>query len=334
MFYFQDPSQIPAKLQGGVFAIGNFDGVHLGHQALMSTVRSLGQERQAPIGLLTFEPHPRAVFVPDSDSFRLTPSLIKRRHMEVFGVDLMVELKFDSSLFEMSPDRFVKTKLVSALAPSHLVVGWDFCFGRGREGNAATLTAMGRDHGFGVTVVDPVCDPEATVYSSNLIRQFLTDGEPSRAAALLGHLWEIAGEVQRGDQRGRTIGFPTANIGLADYLVPKLGVYAVRAGRDNGAQTEWRDGVANIGTRPTVGGDMPLLELHLLDFDGDIYGEPWRVALVEFIRAERKFDGLDALKSQISADATEARQLLAARRIRAGDMIGDAPGEKLSDNAH
>ncbi len=333
MRVYQNPKDVPATCHGAHIVIGNFDGVHLGHQALIKAATDAGGN-DALLGVLTFEPHPRSFFMPDAAPFRLTPSHIKQRHMEMLNVGLMVELAFDTNLVTMAPESFVSDILVECLRPKQVIIGWDFCFGKGRAGNAKTLSGMGRDLGFGVTIVDPVRDPENETYSSNLVRDYLAQGEPARAASLLGHLWEITGIVERGDQRGRTIGFPTANIALADYLVPKLGVYAVRAGLDIGGETVWRDGIVNIGTRPTVdGAGKPLLELHLFDFDADIYDQEWRVALVDFIRPEQKFEGLEALKEQIAADARKARQLLSARRIRAGS-IGDHNGDQNGDNVH
>ena len=328
MLVFQHPDRIPAECRGGVLAIGNFDGVHLGHQAVIGRAREIARAAGVPLGVLTFEPHPRTVLGKAGAPFRLTPSPIKRRHLEALQVDMLVELAFDKKLAAMPPKAFVDDLLVANFQPSHIVIGFDFCFGRDRQGNAALLTAMGAELGFGVAIVEPVLDTESETYSSNLIRDYLVAGQPARAAALLGHLWEIEGEVLRGEELGRTLGFPTANIALTDYLVPQLGIYAVRAGEDRGIDTEWRDAVAYIGRRPTVGGETLLLEFHLFDFDGDLYGAHWRVALADFIRPDEAFDGLEALKTQIAADARQARQLLAARRIRAGDL-----GKRM-DNAH
>ena len=319
MRVFQNTAQVPPDCHGAVVAIGNFDGVHLGHQAVIARAASAG----APVGILTFEPHPRAVLAANPQTaFRLTPSPIKRRHLEAIGVAFVIEQPFDAALAAMPAERFVTELLVGHLKPAGIVVGYDFCFGRDRGGDAALLTKFGKLHGFDVHIVDPVQDPGAETFSSNRIRKYLQDGEPARAAALLGHLWEIEGEVIHGEAIGRTIGYPTANVALTDYLLPKFGVYAIRAGADRGGQTQWRDGVANIGNRPTVGGKTNLLEFYLFDFDGDLYGAHWRVALAEFIRPEVKFDGLETMKKQIALDVREARELLSARRIRAGTISG------------
>ncbi|MCZ6604544.1 MAG: bifunctional riboflavin kinase/FAD synthetase, partial [Alphaproteobacteria bacterium] len=312
--------------------IGNFDGVHRGHQFVIGVTRDIARASGATVGILTFEPHPRTVFAPDAEPFRLTPSPVKRRHLEVLKVDMMIELTFDMALAEVPARQFVEDLVVGVIKPSALVVGWDFCFGQGRRGNAKLLREMGNELDFGVHIIEPVRDPEEETYSSNLIRQYLARGEPARAASLLGHLWEIEGEVLAGEELGRTLGFPTANLSLDGYLLPKFGIYAVRAGEDKGLETQWRDGVGYIGLRPTVGGKTPLLEFNLFDFDGDLYGSHWRVALVEFIRGDEKFDDLDALQAQMADDARRARQLLSARRIRAGSVGADP--ENGGQNPH
>jgi riboflavin kinase/FMN adenylyltransferase len=202
--------------------------------------------------------------------------------------------------------------LVAGLGAKAVVVGYDFVFGHKRRGTPVLLQAEGAKHGFGVHIVAPVAAAGGTVYSSTQIREHLVAGRPREAAALLGRPWEIDGRVDVGDKLGRTIGFPTANIALADYLRPAPGVYAVRAGIEDGANVTWHDGAANLGWRPTVGGKDLRLETHLFDFAGDLYGKHLRVALIERLRAEQRFDGLDALKAQIALDCTEARRLLGA----------------------
>jgi len=271
--------------------------------------RTLG----APHGVLTFEPHPRQLFRPDDAPFRLTPLRVKTRALEALGADLLFSLHFDAEFAQRTAENFVDEILVGALAVRHVVVGYDFVFGRGRAGTVDFLKDMGTRRGFGVDVVAPVDDGGADVISSTRIREHLVAGRPADAARLLGRPWEIDGRVEHGDQRGRTIGFPTANIMLADYLRPAAGVYAVRVGLERGAATDWHDGVANIGLRPTVGGTDLRLEAHLFDFSGDLYGSHVRVALLDFLRPERKFDSFDALKQQIEADAIEARALHARR---------------------
>jgi riboflavin kinase/FMN adenylyltransferase len=226
-------------------------------------------------------------------------------------VEVLIVLAFDRALSEKSAEAFVEDVLVTGMAVTHIAVGSDFVFGHDRLGTVDRLTELGGRLGFAVTSLAPVAGSDGTVYSSTAIRKALKAGEPRRAAALLGRPWEIEGRVEHGDARGRRLGFPTANISLGDYLRPAYGVYAVEAGIDHGAATEWHRGVANLGRRPTVAGLIERLEAHLFDFDGDLYGRHLRVRLIEFIRPEKKFDGLDALQAQIARDSATARAILA-----------------------
>jgi len=308
---FRHTSGLPPDARGAVVAIGNFDGVHLGHQAVLGAAVAKAHALDVPAAVLTFEPHPRMLFKPGSEPFRLTPLRPKSHAIEGLGVDVLIVLAFDRALSVKSAEAFVDEVLMIGMAASHVVVGTDFVFGHDRLGTADRLAEMGERAGFGVTAVAPVAGPDGTVYSSTAIREALKAGEPRRAAVLLGRFWEIEGRVEHGDARGRQLGFPTANIGLGDYLRPAFGVYAVEAGIDHGAATEWHRGVANLGRRPTVAGLVERLEAHLFDFDGDLYGRHLRVRLVEFLRPEKKFDGLDALRAQIARDSAEARTILA-----------------------
>jgi riboflavin kinase/FMN adenylyltransferase len=308
---FRHSSGLPADARGATVAIGNFDGVHLGHQAVIGAAVERARTLQAPAAVLTFEPHPRMLFKPDSEPFRLTPLRPKAHVLEELGVELLVVVAFDRALSLKSAESFVADELVAGMAVSHVVVGADFVFGHDRLGNVDRLAEMGGRFGFGVTALDPVAGQDGTVYSSTAVRQALKSGEPRRAAALLGRPWEIEGRVEHGDARGRQLGFPTANVGLGDYLRPAFGVYAVAAGIDHGTRTEWHRGVANLGRRPTVAGLVERLEVHLFDFDGDLYGRHLRVRLIEFLRPEKKFDGLDALQAQIARDCAQARAILA-----------------------
>jgi riboflavin kinase/FMN adenylyltransferase len=295
--------------------MGNFDGLHRGHAVLIGRARDLARETGRPAGVLTFEPHPRSVFVPTTEPFRLTPFRVKERELARLGIDLLFVQHFDLAFSKKSAEEFVGEVIVGAIGASHVVVGWDCTFGNRRRGTPDLLQAAGLQHGFEVTVIEPVRGEDATVYSSTHIRELLKAGKPREAAALLGRLWEIDGRVATGDKRGRTIGFPTANLGLDGYLHPAFGVYAVRVsgdGADDPLAGRTIGGVANIGLRPTVGGLVPRLEAHLFDTDVDLYGRHLRVALVEFIRPEQKFAGLDALKAQIATDAARARMILAA----------------------
>lgn len=295
--------------------MGNFDGVHRGHAALIGRVRERARQMGRPSALLTFEPHPRSVFFPGSEPFRLTPFRVKERELDRLGVELLFVQHFDRAFAAKSAEAFIAEVLVAAIGAGHVFVGYDASFGAGRRGTPELLQAEGRRHGFGVTILEPVRGGAAGLYSSTHIRELLKAGRPREAAVALGRYWEIDGRVAEGDRRGRTIGFPTANLGLGEYLRPAFGVYAVRVcgdGPDDPLAGRLVGGVANIGLRPTVGGLVPRLEAHLFDIDLDLYGRHLRVALIDFIRPERKFPGLDALKAQIAADAEAARALLAA----------------------
>jgi riboflavin kinase/FMN adenylyltransferase len=298
--------------RGAVLAIGNFDGVHLGHQTVIAEARARARAAGTRFAVLTFEPHPRSVFQPGTAPFRLTPFRDKARGMAELGVELLIACRFDLAFAQKSSDDFVREILVAGLGARHVVVGYDFVFGNRRRGTPAVLRDLGAALGFGVSVVDPVTNASGAIYASTAIRDHLVAGRPRAAAMLLGRPWEVDGRVRVGDRLGRTIGFPTANLGLGDYLRPAAGVYAVRVGVGEGAGTRWYDGAANVGWRPTVGGRDLRLEAHLFDFAGDLYGSRVRVAFIEHLRPERRFDGLDALKAQITADCVHARTLLAA----------------------
>ena len=302
MQIFRHYEQVPESARGATVAIGNFDGVHKGHQALLQHARALGEK----LGVLVFEPHPQEFFRPDTPRFRLTPFRAKARLLEQHGVSLLFALHFNAEFASLSADEFITKVLVQGLGVRHVIVGEDFCFGKGRQGNLALLQQRGAELGFGVTTFELVGEGEASKISSTSIREALRDGKPDVAAALLGHPWTVEGRVEGGDRRGRTIGFPTANVSLEGYLEPALGVYAVRVevdGRKYG-------GVANFGRRPTFDKKDVLLEVHIFDFEGDIYGQPIVVSFISFLRPEMKFAGLDALKAQIARDSEAARALL------------------------
>jgi len=301
----------PVGCRGAAVAIGNFDGVHRGHRVLISRAQQIAATLGCPAGVLTFEPHPREYFAARAPAFRLTNFRAKAMGLCDAGVEVMAVAPFGRAMAEMSASDFIDEVLVRRLGVAHVVVGYDFAFGHKRAGNVAQLQAMGRERGFGVTVVEPVREGEE-VFSSTRIRDALWQGAPRRASGLLGHDWEVHGRIIRGDQRGRTIGFPTANVALGGYIEPQFGVYAVRIGWEEDGQTVWHGGVANLGRRPTFDKSDVLLEVHVLDFAGDLYGRHARVRFLDFIRPEQKFDGLDALKAQIAADADGARKILAS----------------------
>jgi riboflavin kinase/FMN adenylyltransferase len=315
---FRHTHEVSADAAGAVVAVGNFDGVHLGHQAVIRAARDQAAAEGRPSAVLTFEPHPREVFQPGNPPFRLSPLRPKTRAIEAIGIDALFVLHFDLAFAAKSAEEFATELLAKSLQARHVVVGYDFVFGRGRKGNATLLAELGRTLGYRVTAIPPVRGPHDEIYSSTRIREYLVAGQPRRAAELLGRPWEIEGRVEHGDERGRALGFPTANLLLGDYLRPAFGVYAVKAGVDQGADTRWHPGVANLGRRPTVVGTVEQLEVHLFDFSGDLYGRHLRVELIEFLRPEKKFDGLEALRAQIAEDAARARDILAAAAVGSG----------------
>lgn len=305
---------MPPDLRGAIVAIGNFDGVHRGHRALIAEARGQAEDRKVPLAVLSFEPHPQEFFRPSPDCFRLTSLRTKARLLADLGVDVLFALPFDADMARRSPQDFVENVLVRGLGISGVVVGHDFEFGQKRAGNLATLKDLGTVYGFSVTAFDTVTASGDDKISSTLIRQLLKQAKPEEAARLLGHPWTIEARVEHGDARGRTMGFPTANMHLHHCLAPAYGVYAVRVAILEGDHAVSRhDGVANFGIRPMYQVNVPLLETHLFDFDGDLYGKYLSVELIQYIRPEAKFPSLEDLIAQIRADAAKARQILAQR---------------------
>lgn len=302
---FDDWQTLLAAWKGGVVALGNFDGVHRGHQALIARSAELAHARGVPLVALTFEPHPRRFFVPDTGPFRLTLPAAKRRLLGRYGAQAVLAQRFDAAFAALSPEAFIDDVLLKGLGARHVVCGYDFTFGARRGGNVERLRERGRARGFDVTVLDPIMR-EGEIYSSTRIREALRAGWITEAAELLGHRWEIEGAVEMGDQRGRMIGFPTANVALGEHLRPRFGVYAVRVR----VGEVWHHAVANLGRRPTFGKLQENFEVHLFDFSDDLYGRTLRVEMVDFIRPEMKFSGLDQLKAQIAADGEAARKIL------------------------
>jgi riboflavin kinase/FMN adenylyltransferase len=312
MRIFRHHSDVPDSAKGAVVAIGNFDGVHRGHQALIAQAKAMANGDGAALGVLAFEPHPQEFFRPTKDSFRLTPFRAKARLLMANGVDEMFALPFDAQMAARSAEDFVSDVLVRGLGVSAVVVGNDFQFGKGRTGNVDVLKRAGAEQGFDVKIIEPVLEYAGEKISSTHIREALKAGKPDVAAKLLGHYWSVEARVDHGDKRGRTIGFPTANMRLVDCLHPAFGVYAVRATiyEDDKAVSR-HDGVANFGVRPMYKIEEPLLETYLFDFAGDLYGKHLAVEFVHYIRGEAKLDGLDALKTQIARDSDDARKALA-----------------------
>ncbi|MFZ6762855.1 bifunctional riboflavin kinase/FAD synthetase [Pseudoroseomonas sp. WGS1072] len=295
---------VPPAARGATLALGNFDGVHLGHRAVLRAAHAGRPE--LTLAALTFEPHPREHFRPDDPPFRLTLAPAKAAALRAAGADVVVALAFDAALAALPAEAFVTEVLHGALGARHLACGADFAFGHRRGGDVAFLAAQAERLGIGLTVVPPVADAAGPI-SSSRIRRALQDGYPERAAEALGRPWEIRGPVSHGDKRGRTIGFPTANVPLGRHLEPARGVYAIEAELADGTLVK---GVANIGQRPTVGGTESRVEAHLFDFTGDLYGQEIGVRLLHFLRPEHRFAALAELTAQIAADAAEARRLL------------------------
>ncbi|MFZ3580927.1 bifunctional riboflavin kinase/FAD synthetase [Loktanella sp. DJP18] len=295
--------------RGAAAAIGNFDGVHLGHRAVIDAARDAAARRNAPLGLMTFEPHPRQFFAPDAPPFRLMNAEGRANELAKQGVEKLYEVPFNAALVALTPQDFAQTIIHDRLGLAHVVVGADFCFGRDRAGSAADLERFGAEMGFGVTIA-PMVKLEAGRVSSTAIRAALTDGRPRDAAAMLGHWHRIVGEVMRGDQRGRELGYPTANMSIVGLHPPAFGVYAVRIDIADGPHKGRYDGAASIGVRPMFNGEVPNCETFIFDFKGDLYGQHISVALVDYLRPEMTFDGLPGLIAQMDADCARAKEIL------------------------
>jgi riboflavin kinase/FMN adenylyltransferase len=307
MIVLNATGDVPPAARRGAYAIGNFDGVHRGHQALLRAAQECAAALGGPAGVILFEPHPREHFQPDQPHFRLTPIARKLELLEALGLDVAVVLPFDAALAALSAQEFIARILVGALAARHVVVGYDFRFGKGRAGDAELLRRFGSEHGFGLTVVAPVGEG-GTVFSSGAVRAALTRGDVARAAALLGHWWRVSGEVIGGFKRGTGLGFPTANIALAPGIALAHGIYAVRVY----AEGHTCAGAAYLGTRPTFDDGQPMLEVFLLDFDGDLYGKVITLEFIDFVREDIKFASVEALKDQIAKDCAKARDVVEA----------------------
>lgn len=290
--------------RGASVAMGNFDGVHIGHQSVIAQAQALG-----PLGIITFEPHPREYFAPQAPAFRLMNAEARANRLAKLGVQNLYELPFDAEMAGLTPDAFAKTVLAQGLGIAHVVVGADFCFGKGRAGGIADLKRLGAELGFKVTIADLVKVADREI-SSTAIRQALSDGRPRDAAAMLGHWHRIEGEVIHGEKRGRELGYPTANMSVNGLHLPKFGVYAVKVNVLTGPQAGSYMGAASLGVRPMFGVNTPNLETYLLDFKADLYGQHVSIALVDYLRPELKFDGLPALMDQMAADVAQSRQIL------------------------
>ena len=297
----------PASLRGGIVALGNFDGFHLGHQAVVGRAveRARAEGRAALVA--TFDPHPVRHFRPDAAPFRLTTLDQRERLFAAAGADATVVFRFDAALAALTAEQFVAERLVEGLGVAGVVTGEDFTFGANRGGNVRVLADLGARHGYIAETVGPVSLDGAPV-SSSRIREALQRGNPREAARLLTRPFAIEGVVQHGDKLGRTIGYPTANLDMGPYLRPAYGIYAVRGRLPDGPVV---GGAANLGIRPTFEPPKELLEPYFFDFAGDLYGRLIEVELIEFLRAEARFDGLDALAAQMEQDCARARAVLA-----------------------
>ena len=314
MRIYKHYNELPEKFRNSSIAIGNFDGMHQGHAKVINRAGVFAHERGVPWGVLTFEPHPRETFDQNTPLFRLTPFAMKARHIESMGVDFLVVIHFDNKFSKITANEFVDQILVQGFEASYVVSGFNFAFGHKRVGNTGFLQMKGEKFGFGTSGIKQVLDDGGEIISSTRIRKFLSDGNPRAARNLLGRNYEIEGTVSQGEQRGRKIGFPTANIELNDGIRTAIGVYAIKARVDYGLNTVWHDGVANLGYRPTFNGRKFVLETHLFDFDRNIYGADLRVALIDFIRPERKFNGIEGLTTQIKKDVTQSKSILANKQ--------------------
>lgn len=307
MQVFHHWTGLDANARGASVAMGNFDGLHLGHRAVIDMAR----RPDAPLGVVTFEPHPREYFAPDAPPFRLMNAHARAHRLQMLGVDRLYELPFDQTISTLTARAFAQQVLHIGLGIRHVVIGADFCFGKGRVGTAADLQALGRELGFDVTVAELVAQGD-DVFSSTAIRAALTEGAPRRAAHMLGHWHRIEGPVLHGEKRGRGLGYPTANMSIEGLHPPRFGVYAVLVDVMDGPHAGRYHGVASMGVRPMFGVNTPNLETFLFDFTGDLYGARLSVALVEHLRDEVAYKGVDKLITQMDADSLQARAILSA----------------------
>ena len=320
---------VPEECRGAVIAIGNFDGVHRGHQALLAKAEAEARRRGLAWGVVTFEPHPRTWFKPDEPMFRLTPEPLKARLVAALGASFMAVLPFDRALSDLSPKDFVEFHIARRLGAAHVVIGYDFHFGQGRKGNPASLVELGKELGFGVSVVEQVTDEgdRHSPFSSSSIRQALRHGHMEAAARELGYRWTVLGEVVKGDQRGRTIGFPTLNIVLEKGADPFRGIYAVRVRDAEDQGSPHMPGAGYFGDRPTFDTGRTFLEVHLINFDGDLYGRQMLVEFIGLIRPDKRFSSVEELVAQMKSDCRNALKTLIA--TKADDPIAALPLGRL-----
>lgn len=321
MHVFHGYHQVPKELRGAALAIGNFDGVHRGHQALIARARERAAASQRHgashlAGAIVFEPHPREHFHPGRPHFHLTTLAQKLAHFEAYGLEMGVIIEFDQKLAALSAEEFIEQVLVAGLGVRHVVIGYDFFFGRGREGGAEHMQRAGAELGFGVSVIAPVADG-GEVFSSSAIRAEIAQGDVKGAAEMLGHWWAVTGTVVGGAKRGTGMGYPTANILLPRSTPLAHGIYAVLIGVGDQSYK----GAAYLGTRPTFDNGPPVLEIFLFDFDGNLYGREIEVFFVDFIRGDQRFEGMEALMAQMDKDCARAKEILAGATVRRGQAV-------------
>lgn len=294
--------------RGAAVALGNFDGVHRGHQQVIAQAAKAALAHRTPLGVISFDPHPRRLFRPSEQAFKLMTHAQQARALAGLGVDLFYLLPFDFEMASFTDREFVEKVLVEGLGVEHVAVGFDISFGRGRSGSAELMTDYGAEYGFTVSVAEPVTSRDGDKFSSTAVRDALREGHPEQAARILGRPFAIEGVVRRGQQLGRQLGFPTANVEVEDYVVPRLGVYATRTRLPDGREVP---GVANLGNNPTTGEVETRLETWLFDFDEDLYGQVIETDLIAFLRPELKFDSIELLVQQVKKDEQAARAIVA-----------------------
>lgn len=308
MLLIARPADLPQDLRGAAVAIGNFDGLHDGHRAVIDLAAQAARRTGAPLGVLMFYPPPRAFFQPDAPPCRIMSLQRRAEILKILGVDFVLAMAFDADIAGMTDQEFSRAVLDEGLGVSAVAVGFDFCFGRGRMGDVRSLARHGEEMGFEALVAEKV-EQGAEKASSTQIRRMLREGDMAGAARALHGWWRVAAEVEHGEKRGRTLGFPTLNLKLGDMLHPRHGVYAVWARLES--EATWRPAVASFGRTPTTGLRDPLLEVFIFDWSGDVYGRKVEIAFGKFLRPEETFDGLDALIAQMNNDSAAARAFLA-----------------------
>jgi len=309
MQIIRDFSALLPKYKGAVVALGNFDGVHLGHRAILQNAVTLAKQYGAPAAVMTFEPHPREFFAKDGKKLRISSFHSKVKNFADMGIELLFLVRFNARFASLSPESFVADVLHRDLGAKHIVTGYNFAFGKNRGGNTAFLKAQAEHLDFGFTACGAVQDASGVTISSSAIREFLATGNVKKASALLGRPYSIDGRVRHGQKKGRELGFPTANLSLDKLFAPRYGIYAARFTVEGNPGRNY-NGAANLGIRPTFDLTQPLLEVHGFDMDEQLYGRRIAVELVEFLRDEQRFDNVEALKSQIAKDCQQARSLL------------------------